>query len=87
MVNSFDMEVLSMVNHKLAAELTSTSESLDLEQAKTDQLSEKLSKLSIRNVNKRLRRRDNQIICLKEQVKEKVKIESNLENAEKVSKI
>ena len=85
-VNSFDMEVLSMVNHKLAAELTSTKESLDLEQAKTDQLSEKLSKLSIRNVNKRLRRRDNQIVCLKEQVKEKVKIESNLENAEKVSK-
>ena len=65
-VNSFDMEVLSMVNHKLAAELTSTKESLDLEQAKTDQLSEKLSKLSIRNVNKRLRRRDNQIVCLKE---------------------
>ena len=72
--------------HKLATELASTKESLDLEQAKTDQLAEKLSKLSVRNVNKRLRRRDDQIVCLKEQVKEKIKIESNLENAEKVSK-
>ena len=44
-----------------------------------------MSKLSVRNVNKRLRCRDDQIVCLKEQVEE-IKIKSNLENAEKISK-
>ena len=37
-------------------------------------------------MNKRLRRRDDQIVSLKEQVKEKNKVEAHLQNAEKVSK-
>ena len=82
-VSFFYVEVLSLANQKLAAELAATKESLDPEQSKTDKLAEKLSKVSIRNVNKRLQRRDDQIVSLKEQVKEKDKIEAHLQNAEK----
>ena len=46
-VSSFDVEVLSMANQKLAAELAATKESLDSEQSKTDLLAEKLSKVSV----------------------------------------
>ena len=60
-VPSFDVEVLSLANQKLAAELASTKQSFDLQQTATDKLAEKLSKLSVRNVNKKLRRRDDQI--------------------------
>ena len=59
---------------KLAAELAVINKSLDLEQAKKDKLAEKLSKLSDCNVNKRLQHRDDQIISLKEQIKEKNKL-------------
>ena len=83
---SFDVEVLILANQKLAAELTSTKQSFDLQQTATDKLTEKLSKLSVRNVNKKLRRRDDQIVSLKEQVKEKNKFEGRVQDAEKASK-
>ena len=62
---SFDVEVLNLANQKLAVELASTKKSFDLQQEATDKLTEKLSKLSVRNVNKKLKRRDDQIVSLK----------------------
>ena len=85
-VPSFDVEVLNLANQNLAVELASTKKSFDLQQEATDKLTEKLSKLSVRNVNKKLKRRDDQIVSLKEQVKEKDKLEGRVQDAEKVSK-
>ena len=42
--------------------------------------------MSVRNVDKKLRRRDDQIVSLKEQVEEKNKLESRVQDAEKASK-
>lgn len=54
---------------------------LENEQAKTDELTEKLSKLSVRNTNKKLKRRDEKITELKEQVKDREKLQCNLNQA------
>ena len=82
-VSSFDVKVLNLDNHKLAVELAATKEALDSEQANTDKLADKLS---VRDVNKKLQCRDDQIVSLNEQVKEENKIEDHLQNTEKVSK-
>ncbi len=46
---------------ELARELSSAEEALVTECHKTDELTVKLSKLSVRNVNRKLKRRDNKI--------------------------
>ena len=71
---SFDSEVLIAVNQELAAELPTVKDVLEVEEGKTDELSAKLSKLSIRNTNKKLRRRDDKIVHLKEEVMMKNKV-------------
>ena len=53
---------------------------------KTDELTAKFSKLSVRNINKKLRRRDDTITKLKEQIKEKDEIEAQLNRANQVLK-
>ena len=52
---------LEAVNLELATELNSTKEELVVEQQKSEELCAKLSKLSVRNVNRKLKRRDEKI--------------------------
>ena len=51
-----------MANCTLAVELAATKESLNLQVAKTDELTAKLSKLCVRNVNNKLQCCDNEIV-------------------------
>ena len=61
--NLFDLEVLKDVNKKLAVELHAAESALDLSTQKeeTDKLCERLSHLNVRNVNKKIKRRDDMI--------------------------
>ena len=58
---AFEAGVLVTVNNELAEELHTTKQQLDQQQAVTDELTDKLRQLSVRNVNKRIRRRDKKI--------------------------
>ena len=78
---NFDSEVVKTVNKALAFELSTVKNDLEIEQAKTDELTEKLSKLSVRNTNKKIKRRDEKITELKEQVKDREKLQCNLNQA------
>ena len=77
----FDSEVLTAVNKALACEISAVQNALELEEAKTNQLTEKLSKLSVWNTNKKLKHRDEKITELKEQVKDKEKLQCSLNQA------
>ena len=94
--NSFDVQVLSTVNAELAHELHDTKCKLNEKEMETDALTEKLSQLSVRNVNKKLSRRDKKIEELQSQknflqaeVEEKsgkiVKLEGRLGKCRKVA--
>ena len=76
-----ETEVLRSVNKSLACELATAQNALTLQEAKTDDLTTKLSKLSIQNTNKKLKRRDEKILKLKEQVKENEKLQQGLNKA------
>ena len=73
-----ETEVLKFINKSLAHELAAAQNVLTLQEVKTDDLTAKLSKLSIRNNNKNLERRDKKILELKEQVKENEKLQQCL---------
>ena len=60
-LSTFELETLYRVNVDLAGELKRSEDALNDQKLKTDELCAKLSKLSIRNVNKKLKRRDNKI--------------------------
>ena len=75
-------KVLSSVNLELARELAVTNEQLHHQEIETKQLESKLSKVSVRNTNKKLRRRDEQITHLKEETKENKKLKDRLERTE-----
>ncbi|XP_065893139.1 uncharacterized protein [Dysidea avara] len=79
--DSHELEVLTTVNKELAGELSKVQNKLEHEVSKTDDLTTKLSKLSVRNTNKKLKRRDEKINELKEQVKDKEKLQHNLQQA------
>jgi len=64
----FDLEVMQDVNKKLATELYATKSALETKTEETERLCEKMSHLSVRNVNKRIKRRDDKIDDLKMQV-------------------
>ena len=53
-----ETEVLKSVNKSLAYELAATQNALTLQEAKADDLTAKLSNLSIQNTNKKLKRRN-----------------------------
>ena len=76
-----DWEVLTTVNKALAGEFSEVQNKLEIKKSKTGDLATKLSKLSVRNTNKKLKRRDEKIIELKEQVKDKQKLEHSLQQA------
>ena len=87
---------LQQVNADLVHELMSTEEALANEQSKNDDLVENLSKLSVCNTNKKIRRRDqkindfkSQIVSLqkenKSQVEQLTKLEKRLEHSKQVS--
>ena len=87
---------LQQVNADLAHELKSTEEALANEQSKNDDLVEKLSKLSVRNTNKKIQRRDqkisdfkSQIVSLQKenklQVEQLTKLEKRLEHSKQMS--
>ena len=59
--NLFDLEVLKDVNKKLAVELHAAESALEAQKEETEKLCEKLSHLNVRNVNKRIKRRDDKI--------------------------
>ena len=61
--------MLSSFNKSLVSELSSVQNSSEIQEAKTDELAPKLSKLSVRNTNKELKRRYEKIVELKEKVK------------------
>ena len=73
--------MLTTVNKALAGELSEVQNKLEIKKSKTGDLATKLSKLSVRNTNKKLKRRDEKIIELKEQVKDKQKLEHSLQQA------
>ena len=77
----YDSEVLTTVNKALACELSKVQNELEQEVAKTDDLTAKLSKLSVRNTNKKLKCRDEKIVELKEQVKDQEKLHLSLYQA------
>ena len=77
----YDSEVLTTVNKALACELSKVQNELEQEVAKTDDLIAKLSKLSVRNTNKKLKRRDEKIVELKEQVEDQEKLHLSLDQA------
>ena len=77
----YETEVLTSVNKSLACELVTVQNALTLQEAKTDDLTTKLSKLSIRNTNKKLKRRNEKILELKDQVKENEKLQQGLNKA------
>ena len=60
-LSTFELETLHRVNVDLAGELKRSEDALNGQKLKTDELCAKLSKLSIQNVNKKLKRRDNKI--------------------------
>ena len=66
--NAFNFEVLQDVNKKLAAELHATESALEAQKEETEELCEKFSHLNVRNVNKRIKRRDDKIENFKLQV-------------------
>ena len=76
-----ETEVLKSVNKSLAYELAAAQNALTLQEAKANDLTAKLSKLSIRNTNKKLKRRDEKILDLKELVKESEKSKEGLNKA------
>lgn len=91
--SSYELKTLQKVNIDLAGELKESEAALNDEKMKTDELSAKLSKLSIRNVNKKLKRRDNKIkesqCCMENLTKEIesksvtiAKLENKLESAQ-----
>ena len=57
----FEAKVLQDVNKKLATELHATESALEAQKEETEKLCEKLSHLNVRNVNKRIKRRDAKI--------------------------
>ena len=61
--------MLSSVNKLLASELSLVLNSLEIQEAKTDELAAKFSKLSVRKTNKKLKRRDEEIVELKGKIK------------------
>ena len=65
----YDSEVLTTVNKALACELSKVQNELEQEVTKTDDLNVKLSKLSMHNTNKKLKRRDEKIVTLKSRLK------------------
>ena len=88
--------VLEQVNIELTRKLRSAEEALTTERSKNESLTEKLSKLSIRNTNKKLKRRDKQISDYKSeivslqasseaQVEQLAKLERRLEHSQRVS--
>ena len=60
-LSTFELETLYRVNMDFAGELKRSEDTLIDRKLKTDELCAKLSKLSIRNVNKKLKGRDNKI--------------------------
>jgi len=76
-----DCHELTTVNKALAGELSEVLNKLEVKESKTGTLATKLSKLSVCNTNKKLKRRDEKVIELKEQVKDKQKLEHSLQQA------
>ena len=65
----FDLQVLQDVNKKLVAELHVTESALEAQKEETEKLCKKVSHLKVRNVNKRIKRRDDKIATCKMQIK------------------
>ena len=59
---SSELETLKQVNVDLACELQQSEAALHEERLKTDDLAVKLSKLNIRNMNKKLKKRDDKLL-------------------------
>ena len=91
---ALELEVLTTVDSELAQELHVAKQQLDDQQTKTDLLTDKLRQLSVRNINKKLSRRDkkleesqSQLSLLQEEVQEKtdkiVQLEDKLTESHK----
>ena len=85
-LSAFELETLYRVNVDLAGKLKRSKDALNDQKLKTDELCAKLSKLSIRNMNKKLKRRDNKIKKsmlhgqLKKEIEDKCATIAQLEN-------
>jgi len=67
--NMHEIEILQDVNKKLAAELHTVESALETQNKETEKLCEKFSHLNVRNVNKRIKRRDEKIKNCQSQIK------------------
>lgn len=83
---NFDEEVLTMVNRDLATELSVLKKEFDSKHQEIENLTSRLSKLNVRNINKRIKRRDELIEKLRKEVTHKQKAEAKLEEVKKLSK-
>ena len=67
--DSFDFKVLQDVNKKLVTELHVTESALEAQKEETEKLCERFRHLNVRNVNKRIKRRDDKIETFQLQIK------------------
>ena len=77
-----EVEVLAQVNQTLATELSGAQKLILLQDKKIDDLTKKMSKVSIRNVNKKLRRREGQTAALTQEVKKRKRLSIRLKKIE-----
>ena len=77
-----EVVVLAQVNQSLATELSGAQKLISSQDKKIDDLTKKMSKVSIRNVNKKLRRREGQIAALTQEVKKRKRLSTRLKKVE-----
>ena len=70
------------VNQSLATELSDAQNLLSSQEKAIEDLTKKMGKVSIRNVNKKLRRREGQIAALTQEVKKRKRLSARLKRIE-----
>ena len=81
-LDSVEVAVLAEVNQSLATELSDAQNLLSSQEKAIEDLTKKMDKVSIRNVNKKLRRREGQIAALTQEVKKRKRFSARLKQIE-----
>ena len=81
-LDSVEVAVLAEVNQSLATELSDAQNLLSSQEKAIEDLTKKMGKVSIRNVNKKLRRREGQIAALTQEVKKRKRLSAHLKRIE-----
>ena len=81
-LDSVEVAVLAEVNQSLDTELSDAQNFLSSQEKVIEDLTKKMGKVSICNVNKKLRRREGQIAALTQEVKKRKRLSARLERIE-----